>query len=258
MNSKEFISKLKFENGILSQITSVCQELLTIAPAKEYKDYLDTRLSRFSQEKFQFGYFPSRENIHFLLSKIDKDLLRTVNIAYEKFGEVHSILNYHNLIFPIKDDYGNIVALGGRTLQPKEKWQELSIGKYKYTPHFKSHVLYGLVFAKPAIRKQQSVFIVEGQVDCIAMHAAGFHNTIALGGTSLSAYQYYLLRKYGGPNLNFYILTDNDEAGNKSFEKIQKSYGNLSRVRRICLPEGFKDIDEYLKISKDYDFLANL
>ena len=135
----------------------------------------------------------------------------------------------------------------------------ISIDKYKYNPFTKSHILYGLNVAKEAISINKSVILVEGQFDTMSCHIKGIYNVVGLGGTSLSNYQFYLLRKYGGPNIKIKCLLDNDDnkSGEKAFEKIKKQYQNYANIEALKLPNlKYKDIDNYLKAETDLMFLT--
>jgi DNA primase len=126
----------------------------------------------------------------------------------------------HPLIFPIKDEYNNIVGIIGRTIFTEDKRKQLNIDKYKYTFFTKTHILFGLNEAKQAISQYKSVILVEGQIDCIQLQSKGFYNVVALGGLDLHPYQFYLLKKYGGSDLRINILLDEDAAGQNAIAKI--------------------------------------
>ncbi|MEK6208404.1 MAG: DNA primase [Chloroflexota bacterium] len=95
------------------------------------------------------------------------------------------------LIVPIKDGRGRIIAFGGRAMRADQR------GKYvnsQGTVLFnKSATLYALDAARAAIRKQNAAVIVEGYFDAIALHQAGFENTVASMGTALTQDQYHVL-----------------------------------------------------------------
>ena len=99
----------------------------------------------------------------------------------------------NRIMFPIANENGKIIAFTGRTLAKDEK----SGPKYLNSPetpiYSKSRVLYNLDRAKEAIRKLGYVIIVEGQMDCIAVYSAGFHNVAASSGTAFTETQVRLL-----------------------------------------------------------------
>lgn len=114
------------------------------------------------------------------------------------------------LMFPIINQRGETVGFGGRILGEGEP-------KYLNSPETvlfsKSHVLYGLNFAGPAIRKAGRAVLLEGYMDVIACHQAGFENTVAPLGTSLTPEHARLLKRYAD---NVIVLFDPDAAGIKA------------------------------------------
>lgn len=117
------------------------------------------------------------------------------------------------VIFPIRDEEARLIGFAARK-QPDGKPDE---PKYINTSvangYKKSDHLYGLYRAKDAIATNGLVFLVEGYKDVIAMHAAGFANTVALCGTVLCDGQISLLKKYASQAV---VLLDGDEAGRKA------------------------------------------
>ena len=113
-------------------------------------------------------------------------------------------------MFPIINQGGKTVGFGGRILADGEP-------KYLNSPETllfsKSHVLFGLNFAGPAIRKAGRAVLLEGYMDVIACHQAGFENTVAPLGTSLTAEHAKLLKRYTD---NAVVLFDPDAAGIKA------------------------------------------
>lgn len=116
------------------------------------------------------------------------------------------------VMFPIHDDGGRVVAFGGRTLSSDKK-----VAKYINSPeteiYNKSKVLYGLWFAKKAIKDKDTCFLVEGYMDVIAMHQAGIENVVASSGTSLTIEQIKAVHRFTN---NIVVLYDGDEAGQKA------------------------------------------
>jgi len=119
------------------------------------------------------------------------------------------------LIVPIKDGRGRVVAFGGRAMRADQP------GKYvnsRQTALFnKSATLYGLDAARAAIRKERAAVIVEGYFDTIAMHQAGFTNTVASMGTALTEDQYHVLDTMRIERA--IVAFDGDAAGQRSAEQ---------------------------------------
>ncbi len=144
------------------------------------------------------------------------------------------------LMFPIINQRGETVGFGGRILGEGEP-------KYLNSPETllfnKSHVLYGLNFAGPSIRKAGRAVLLEGYMDVIACHQAGFENTVAPLGTSLTAEHAKLLKRYAD---NVVVLFDPDAAGIKAALRgalILIEQGLFVKV--ASLSEGL-DPDEYI------------
>jgi DNA primase len=121
----------------------------------------------------------------------------------------------HRLIVPIKDGRGRIIAFGGRAMRADQR------GKYvnsQGTVLFnKSATLYALDAARAAIRKQNAAVIVEGYFDAIALHQAGFENTVASMGTALTEDQYQVLDAMRIERA--IVAFDGDAAGQSSAER---------------------------------------
>src|SRR5258708_4170944 len=101
-------------------------------------------------------------------------------------------------MFPICNEQGKVIAFTGRTLSAST--DEKAGPKYLNSPetpiYSKSRVLFNLDNAKEAIRKLEYSILVEGQMDCISVYAAGFHNVIASSGTAFTELQAQLLGRF--------------------------------------------------------------
>lgn len=148
----------------------------------------------------------------------------------------------NRVMFPIINIHGKVIGFGGRAMPGNEKQG----GKYintSDTPVFKkSNNMYAMNFAKSCCSKQ--MILVEGNLDVISLHQAGFCNTVAALGTSFTEEQARLLGRY---TKEVVITLDADAAGEKATDRAMKildSVGVEARVLR--LPE-CKDPDEYIK-----------
>jgi len=251
---KNFADNVKIHSNYFQETIDTCRSILYNHPiASKALNYLNSRVSKTNQKKFEFGYFPEDIYIDALTSKVDREKLYELKLLYKWYipdGITTTILDRgslsnHNLIMPYKDSYGNIVALVGRSLLNDEDRKALDypIPKYKNTAFIKSVQLFGLNHAKQSIIKNNSVIIVEGQIDAITAHEYGYHNVVALGGVAFSHFQFYMLRRFTN---NFYLLLDNDDEGINSSNKIINKYGKFANIKRITIPNDFKDLDETL------------
>jgi DNA primase len=150
----------------------------------------------------------------------------------------------NRVMFPIANENGKIIAFTGRTLAKDEK----SGPKYMNSPetpiYSKGRVLYNLDRAKEAIRKLGYAIIVEGQMDCIAVYAAGFHNVAASSGTAFTETQVRLLGRF---SKDIVVNFDPDTAGAAATDK---SLGMLLEeefnIRVLRLEAGF-DPDLFIR-----------
>lgn len=261
MDTSSFIKNTLVNSKKFENVVAICKDLLkTFDLAGQTKEYLNARITLHNQQKFDFGYFPGDEDLNVLIDKVGLNTLKSLGLIYPDKNNpivMTSLLKNHNLIMPIKDDYGYTVALVGRSLYSEEEQKAKEIQKYKYTNGYKkSNNLFGLCYAKKAIRNTQRAIVVEGQIDCITCHSYGLHNTVALGGSSMGDYQIYLLMKSGVKDI--YLLLDNDEAGRKGSQKIIDKFSKYLKFHLIKIPDDYKDIDQYLRNSKNHNALNEL
>ncbi len=114
-------------------------------------------------------------------------------------------------MFPIRDVQGQMAGFGARILNPND------VPKYLNSPQTalfdKGRLLYGLDLARKAIRAQDQVVIVEGYLDVIVPHQAGFTNTVSPMGTALNEDQLRQLKRY---TRRIVLALDADAAGEKA------------------------------------------
>lgn len=227
------------------QLLSVCQDFLYQHPmGKEALAYLDQRLSRETQKRFGFGFFPAKPDLRSFSDFLSESELEETQLFYtDKQEQLGSSLHHHNLLMPYKDVSGKVIALVGRSLLPEEDRNFQGIPKYKNTAFKKSRHLFGLSEGKKDILRQGLAYIVEGQFDCIKAQGKGIQNVVALGSANMSFEQLSLLLRYTN---RFRLLLDNDEAGKTGKDRITEKYGKYVAIESFCIPEGFKDLDELL------------
>jgi DNA primase len=131
-----------------------------------------------------------------------------ISAMYSKFR--------NRVVFPIANESGRVIAFTGRTLATDEKAGPKYLNSPETAIYSKSRVLFNLHQAKEAIRALNYVILVEGQMDCISVFAAGFHNVIASSGTAFTAAQAALLARFSKQAL---VNFDPDAAGAKATER---------------------------------------
>lgn len=119
------------------------------------------------------------------------------------------------LVIPIFNCYDELLCLSVRPIiDDKELLKEYI--KYWNEAYDKGFHLFGLNVAKLPIVQKGYIIIVEGQLDCISMHAAGFDNCVALCGAAFTPFQASLIKRWTNQVV---LMLDNDEAGKKNAVK---------------------------------------
>jgi DNA primase len=150
----------------------------------------------------------------------------------------------NRVMFPIANDAGRIIAFTGRTLATEEKAGPKYLNSPETGIYSKGRVLFNLDKAKEAIRKLDYAILVEGQMDCISVYAAGFHNVIASSGTAFTEIQAKLLGRF---SKNAVVNFDPDTAGAKATERtlgllVEEEF----QIKVLTLEQGF-DPDLFIR-----------
>jgi len=148
------------------------------------------------------------------------------------------------VMFPIRSEAGKVIAFTGRTLAPDEKSRPKYLNSPETAIYSKGRVLFNLDHAKEATRKLDYAVLVEGQMDCISVHAAGFHNVIASSGTAFTELQAKLLGRF---SKNVVVNFDPDTAGAKATERtlgllVEEEF----QIKVLTLEQGF-DPDLFIR-----------
>jgi DNA primase len=150
----------------------------------------------------------------------------------------------NRVMFPIANDAGRIIAFTGRTLAIDEKAGPKYLNSPETGIYSKGRVLFNLDKAREAIRKLDYAILVEGQMDCISVYAAGFHNVIASSGTAFTEIQAKLLGRF---SKNAVVNFDPDTAGAKATERtlgllVEEEF----QIKVLTLEPGF-DPDLFIR-----------
>jgi DNA primase len=149
----------------------------------------------------------------------------------------------NRVMFPIASDAGKVIAFTGRTLATDEKAGPKYLNSPETAIYSKGKVLFNLDLAKEWIKKEYAI-LVEGQMDCISVYAAGFHNVIASSGTAFTELQAKLLGRF---TKNVIVNFDPDTAGAKAAERtIGLLVEEEFNIRVLTLEQGF-DPDLYIR-----------
>jgi len=167
------------------------------------------------------------------------------------------------LMIPVRDERGRMTGFQARALRPD------AVPKFMNSPQTalfdKGRTLFGLHLARKAIREAEAAIVVEGNLDVVAAHQAGFGNVVSSQGTALTEHQLRLLKKY---SKRIILALDADEAGDAATLRgltvarealdreadfvfdprgLVKTEGRLGAdVRVMTLPEGL-DPDEVIR-----------
>lgn len=220
-------------------------------------DYLTGRgLTVKTIKHFGLGAAPDSWDalIHHLKEKgyTESDMLAANVIGKSNSGGIYDRFR-KRVMFPIINIRGNIVAFSGRAMPGEDKQG----GKYVNTAdtpvYKKSENLFGINFAKSVCSER--VILVEGNMDVISLHQAGFENTVAPLGTAFTTEQANLLSRY---TKEIVLMLDADAAGQKAVRRASGLLENTGlSVRVVVIPDG-KDPDEYIKKNGKERFAALL
>ncbi len=237
------------------------------------REYLATRgLNDDMIQRFRIGFAPDSGFVlkDFFKGKFGEDLLRqsglfswkTENISTDASAAGDSSANQspenepakpsapiyskfrNRVMFPIASEQGKVIAFTGRTLATDEKSGPKYLNSPETAVYSKSKVLFNLDLGKEAIRKLGYAILVEGQMDCISVYAAGFNNVIASSGTAFTELQAKLLGRF---TKNVVVNFDPDTAGAAATERtlgllIEEDF----QVKVLTLEAGF-DPDLYIR-----------
>ncbi len=218
------------------------QNLKANKKANEY--FLGRGITQNTINKFGLGYSLDswRSLLNYLKSKGYKEKDIEVNGLIIKSEKGNYYDRFRNrVMFPVFDYRGKVIGFGGRVLEDtKPKYLNSPEG-----PIFSKGIhLYGLNFAIKKDNASRTLIIVEGYMDCIALHQYGITNAVASLGTALTLQQAKLLKRYADKVI---ISYDADLAGQMATLRgldILRKVG--LDVRVLTVPKG-KDPDEFIR-----------
>ena len=202
--------------GLLEEALTYYRHHLSTPAGKFVLDYIREKrhLTEPTIETFGLGYAPQGWDSalkHFEnKGYTDAELLEAGLVSQRESGGY--IDRFRNrLMIPIRDENGKMTGFGARVLDPNDFPKFMNSPE---TPVFsKSRLLYGLDRARKPIRTANQAVIVEGYLDVIALHQAGFENVVSPMGTSLTEDQLRLLKKF---SRRIVLALDPDAAGQKA------------------------------------------
>jgi DNA primase len=179
---------------------------------KPARDYLKSRgITTDTARAFMLGFAPARPaNLASALQK--RGLMEAavkLGLVRRDGANVHDMFRAR-LMFPIRDAQGRVIAFGGRVLDDRLPKYMNSTESPVYS---KARALYGIYEARQTLTRADRALVVEGYIDAIALWQAGFKETVASLGTSLTVDQLRLLSRY---TRNVIACFDGDDAGRKA------------------------------------------
>lgn len=240
------------------------QQMLTTPAGKKALDYFHRRgLTDETIKVWGLGYAPDSWTAlldHLRLKNFQPAIMVAAGLMTERDdGSIYDRFR-NRLMFPIRGPYGQLTGFGGRVLDPDD------VPKYLNSPATdvfdKGRLLYGLDMARKSIRSLNQAVIVEGYMDVIGLHQAGFNNAVSPMGTALTEDQFRLIKRL---TRNVVLALDPDAAGQnatlKGLETARKAMDQESEIRfdsrglmryeqhlnadiRVTALPGLKDPDE--------------
>lgn len=230
---------------LLREVTRLYQRWLTAAP--EAMTYLRDarRLAPETLATFQVGFAPDDwDTLARSLAgrQAEQDGIALGLLAPRERGQGNYDKFRNRIMFPVFAQGGEIVGYSGRTLA-KDKDTPKYVNSAESDLFKKSQLLFGLQQAKPTIRAKKRAILVEGNVDVLTLHQAGFSEAVAPMGTALTEDQCRLLKRLTDDVI---VCTDGDRAGKKAAMKaVPLLLAAGLRGRVVSLPDG-EDPDTFL------------
>ena len=214
--------------------------------AKEAREYIFEKrgLTAETVDQFKIGFAPdvkgsSKDLNNFLIKNgfTQNDVIKAGMALKSKRGFGYFDRFRNRVMFSLFDIHGRVVGFTSRILPGHDD----GMRKYVNTPqtpiYNKSEIVFGLNFAKEAMRKNNLAIVVEGNMDVIALHQIGATNAVASSGTALTDQQIERIARY---TTHIAFAFDMDAAGERATERaIDSALARGMNVKIIRIPESF-------------------
>ena len=240
----------KDERDRLLELMEVATIFYSSRLTDEAKKYLKERgMEDATLQTFRVGWAGKEweDLVKYLRTKkfTDNEML---NAGVAKKNERGSVTDKfrNRIMFPIADSAGRVIGFSGRIFGEDASPEAPKYLNSPETPLFhKSRILYGFDRAKQGIRKHNFAVLVEGQMDLLASHQAGWTNTVAVSGTAFTPEHSQLIKRMSD---NLVLALDADQAGIKAAGRAARAalQGGLN-VKVAKLPTGLDPADLILK-----------
>lgn len=222
-------------------------QLLSTSPGEQLLAYLKSRgLTEDTLEAFEVGYAPKGWDAlskHLADRDFTEDDMQAAGLVSEREGGGFYDRFRNRIMIPIRDSRGRMVGFGARIVDPDD------VPKFLNSPQTalfdKGRLLYGLDKARKAIRSMDHSVVVEGYMDVMALHQAGFENAVSPMGTALTEHHIRTLKRY---SRKIILALDPDEAGEKAVLKgltvaLDEARSEGPDVRGLVRSEGRLDAE---------------
>ena len=221
-------------------------------------DYLKSRnISGITAKKFQLGFSDaSWDSLYSSFEKkFDKKVMSSSGLFIEKNKKNYDRFR-NRVIFPIRNIKGKNIAFGGRVINSDEEPKYLNSPETKLFN--KSNELYGLYELRRETRKIDSIIVVEGYMDVIALHEKGIKNAVATLGTAVTPNHLSKLMRYTD---NIFFAFDGDLAGEKAAWKALQNVLPIiredTRIKFVFFGSG-DDPDSYVNKHGKKGFIGHI
>ena len=214
------------------------REMLKNKTAQEYIS-IKRELTKETVIEWGIGYAPEDSQLKKLLleKKFSETEIRGAGLIGGRGGEMFR----SRMMIPLRDGQGQVVGFTGRIIGDGEP-------KYLNTPatilYDKGRQVFGLNFAKNAIRMNDFTVLVEGNLDVISSHQAGVKSVVACAGTALTSYH---LKSLGRLSRNVRLCFDGDRAGVAATERAIALAESLELKLSVISLDGAKDPDDLIR-----------
>ena len=219
--------------------------------AKIAREYLSSRgVDEENRKRFRIGFAPDQWSYALdLLNKkqLNGEIAHAAGVAFKKTsGKGYVDAFRGRLMFPIHDLQNRVISMGGRVIPAiAERHGDKAGGKYINGPEtkifHKSENLYGLQFARDAIRKGGEALVMEGYTDVVAARQAGVEPVVAVLGTALTERHIKVLNRFAE---RVVLVLDGDNAGQKRADEVLELFVKANMdLRVLTLPDGSDPAD---------------
>jgi DNA primase len=232
----------------LERAAMLYQRFLTSPAGVRGREFLERRKVPTEMEA-AFGLGCAPPEWDFLAKRLTREgigselLMKAGLCSRGKSGGLYDRLR-DRLVFPVRDPRGRVVGFGGRDLSDGE-----GVPKYINSPespvYHKGSMLFGLDLARKFLVDSPAV-LVEGYLDVISLHSAGFATAVAPLGTALTAEQGKLLGRFAS-DFGVVVLFDGDAAGQTAALRSLLHLINAGLVVRVAVPPAGKDPDDVIR-----------